>query len=193
MACNLTEGHVCAECVDLNDPPYVNTFSPHAAFKHKLLREFARRFEFESFVETGSNRGDTLDFLKCDFKELHSIELHPDLYNYAISRFEKEPRIHLIHGNSGVMLGKVLEKVVQPCLLWIDAHAAGHGTADEGNPLEMELQTIYEKCLTSLAVLDDQWPQDFEKTVVPEGWTKKWHHGLTFIHKTGLYDIPEKF
>lgn len=196
MACSLTThkfDDVCAECVDLNDPPYVNTYSPHAAFKHAILRRLSKITGLSTFVETGTCRGDTLDFLKNEFKTLHSIELHPDLYNYAVSRFDKEPRIHLVHGNSGIVLGKVLEKISEPCLFWIDAHVAGPGTADEGVPLEMELQTIYEKSPASLICVDDSWPQDFEKTVVPKDWTKKWYHGLTFIYKTGLYDLPEIF
>lgn len=196
MACNLNihkSEDVCAECVDLNNPPYVNTFSPHAAFKHAILRKLAAIAGLKTFVETGTCRGDTLDFLKNEFVTLHSIELHPDLHAYAVSRFSGHDNIHLVHGNSGIMLGKVLEKISEPCLFWIDAHVAGPGTADEGLPLEMELQTIYEKSPASLICIDDSWPQDFEKTEIPTGWTKKWYHGLTFIHKQGLYDIPERF
>lgn len=195
MACSLTThkfDDVCAECVNLNNPPYVNTYSPHAAFKHAILRKFAGIFNLRVFVETGTNRGDTVDYLKDWFYEMHSIELHPDLYNYAMTRFQDHKYIHIIHGNSAEVLGSVLDKIDRPALFWIDAHVAGYGTADAGDPIPQELQAIYEKSPDSLLVLDDRWPQDFEKLTVPEGWHKRWYHGLIFLHR-GQYNISERF
>lgn len=196
MACSLTThkfDDVCAECVDLNNPPYVNTFSPNRAFKDRILREFARRFKLEVFVESGTNRGACLEFLKDEFRELHSIELHEGLFGEALDRFKNQTKIHLVFGNSALVMGAVLDKIKVPALIFLDAHATGGPSADAGDPLPEELKAVYEKAPQSLAVLDDQWPQDFEKTEIPTGWTKKWYHGLTFIHKQGLYDIPERF
>lgn len=190
--CNHVGEDVCAKCVRLNDPPYVNKFSPHAAFKHAILRKFAGMFNLKTFVETGTNKGDTVDSLKDCFTEIHSIELHPDLYQYATSRFANHEYIHIVHGNSGKILGSVLDRVLQPCLLWVDSHATGGICADEGLPLPEELRTIYEKCQSSLTVIDDQWPEDCDKLVVPDGWTKRWYHGLIFLHR-GQYNIPERF
>jgi len=193
LNCTHPDGDYCVDCVSLIDPPYVNKFSPHCSFKHKLLREIARRFKFEVFVETGTNQGTTLEFLKDEFRELYSIELHEGLFSRALDKFKNQDKIHLVFGNSALVLGAILNKIHESALMWLDAHATGGPSADAGDPLPQELAAIFEKAPQSLAVLDDQWPINFENTVVPDGWTKKWYHGLTFIYKTGLYDIPERF
>lgn len=193
LTCQHPSGDFCANCVSLNDPPFVAKFSPHAAFKHKLLRHLRSIFDLSLFVETGTCRGDTLDALQDYFDELHSIELHRGLHNYAVERFEGKDHIHLIYGNSNVMLAKVLEKISKPCLIFIDAHATGGDCADEGLPLEEELAAIYEHAPTSLVVIDDMWPENLNTLPVPGGWVKRWFNGVIFVHKQSLYDIPERF
>lgn len=196
MACSLTThkfDDVCAECVDLNNPPYVNTFSPHATFKHAILRKLAAITGLKTFVETGTNTGQTLDFVNPYFREFYSIELHEGLFENALGKFKNQNNVHLVFGDSALVLGAVLEKISESCLIWLDAHKTGGPSADAGDPIPSEMNAIYEKSPTSLVVLDDRWPKDFEAMNIPEGWHKRWYHGLMFVHRVGLYDIPERF
>jgi hypothetical protein len=77
--------------------------------------------------------------------------------------------------------------------MWIDAHPTGGPSANEGIPLDDELRTIYKMAPNSLVVVDDAWPEDVDRLPKEAGWTMRWYHGLVFVHKEGLYKIPERF
>jgi hypothetical protein len=117
---------------------------PPAAFKRRFLRNLAKRNRLQVFVETGTLHGDTVDALKGDFLELHSIELDNELFLKAQARFRDSPNVYLHKGNSGEELPKILAQLRQPALVWLDAHYSGPGTAlgTEDTPVLKELAAV---------------------------------------------------
>lgn len=93
-------------------------------------------------VETGTFYGDTLALLRNRFDELHSIELSPRLVRRARRRFHGEPKIRIHEGNSGDLLGSVLQELRRPAVIWLDGHYSGPLTARGATdtPLRLELQ-----------------------------------------------------
>lgn len=116
----------------------------HPDRKRAILREHGTKFGCRVFIETGTYLGDTLEALRNDFAQLHSIELSPQLYQDAKRRFRDAPQITLHQGNSGDVLPYLLEQLDEPCLFWLDGHASGHDTAqpDELTPILHELKAI---------------------------------------------------
>ena len=190
--CNHAPESICYECVDINNPPFVSENSPIACYKHALLRTLAKRFNLRAVVETGTCNGDTLEATKDCFDIIYSVELWPEFYKNCVAKFAGQEKIHLVFGDAAVVLGAVLDKIKQPCLIYEDAHKAGSDTADAGNPIPHELATIYEKDIDALVVIDDQHPPDFYQIDVAKGWTKSWRNGQTLVHKIGQYEIPER-
>lgn len=131
-------------------PPYV--------IKRKIIKFYTRKYNLKILVETGTHYGDTLADLKNDFKILYSVELSQDLFLKAKERFKKEKHIRLIHGDSGVELKKIVEKLNQPVLFWLDGHYSGKGTAKgkKENPILEELKTIFDtNDLRYVILIDD--------------------------------------
>ena len=130
---------------------------PHV--KHAFLRRIARRNRLRVFVETGTFYGDTLEAMRDLVDELHSIELSAKLYQAARLRFAGNPKIRLWHGDSGEVLGTVLNVVRRPALFWLDGHYSMGETArgSEDTPIRRELSQIanHPLRLQHVVVIDD--------------------------------------
>lgn len=70
------------------------------------------------FVETGTDKGATIELVREKFKEIYSIDIHKKRYERAKEKFKTCPHIHLIHGDSGKLLPQEAD------LYWLDAHEA---------------------------------------------------------------------
>lgn len=99
--------------------------SPPHAIKQRVLREYAKKFGLKILVETGTYYGDMVVAMKADFDRIYSIELGQELYDGAIKRFKGVKNIEIIHGDSGSELIKIIEKIHQPALFWLDGHYSG--------------------------------------------------------------------
>jgi hypothetical protein len=132
---------------------------PPGHVKRTLLHTYARCCDIRVFVETGTYYGDTLAALRNTFDELHSIELDRGLYRQAVTRFARDSRIKLWHGDSGDMLAHVVQAIYRPALFWLDGHYSGEGTA-RGilcTPISRELAHIGRHALKDyhLIIIDD--------------------------------------
>lgn len=74
------------------------------------------------FIETGTYMGDTVEFLKNDFKRLFSIELNEDLAAKAAKRFSTESKIMIVQGDSATQLATLLSEISSPVAFWLDGH-----------------------------------------------------------------------
>lgn len=83
-----------------------------------------------------------LALLRNDFDHLVSIELSPRLARRARRRFAEDDRIEILEGDSGDLLGEVLQRLARPAVLWLDGHYSGPLTArgDVDTPLLREIQ-----------------------------------------------------
>ena len=82
--------------------------------------------------------------MKKDFDRIYSIELNQELVEKAKLRFKNESHIELIHGDSGIELKKLIAKINQPALFWLDGHYSAGITArgDKDTPILEELEHI---------------------------------------------------
>jgi hypothetical protein len=117
------------------------------------------RTRYGTFVETGSYRGFTLDFMKDHFRCLHSIELSRKWYDYCVERFKDHPHVHLYHGDSARLLPRILGGVEEPVIVFLDAHYSGGSTAkpESGcdSPLLAELTYLRSRTPDDIIIIDD--------------------------------------
>lgn len=99
------------------------------------------------FIETGTNRGDSLAVaIGTGYPLCMSVEFVENLYLFAKERFEMEPRAKLFHGSSPAMLPLMIDPL-KTTTFWLDAHYCG---TDQGMqdprygecPLLAELEAI---------------------------------------------------
>lgn len=116
---------------------------PHMA-KQRMLREYAKRYGLRVFVESGTYFGDMLEAMKADFDRIYSVELSRDLHEKAITRFRGINNIELIHGDSSIELERIMAKINQPALFWLDGHYSAGVTARgaKDTPIYEELRHI---------------------------------------------------
>lgn len=116
---------------------------PHLG-KQRILAEYAEKFSPTVFIETGTYKGDMVYAMLNQFEEIFSIELDRTLFEKAKKRFSAYKHVHIMHGQSGELLPKLLKNIMQPCLFWLDAHWSGGSTAkgELETPIMQELQCI---------------------------------------------------
>ena len=115
---------------------------PHL-LKQKAVLEYARRYGLSTLVETGTYYGEMIAAVLHDFKRIYSIELDPELARRAQQRFAKDKHVEVIQGDSHSMVPKLLSRVNQACLWWLDAGYCGWvGEVGDPNRLSSELYAI---------------------------------------------------
>jgi len=107
--------------------------------------EFAEKYRLRVLIETGTYYGDMVEAMKKYFSRIYSIELSNELYEKAKQRFAGDDRITIIHGDSGIELGKLMASLDQAALFWLDGHYSAGVTAkgDKDTPIYEELTHIF--------------------------------------------------
>ena len=117
------------------------------------------RFRYDTFVETGSCRGDTLDFMKDKFGSVHSIELSKGWHEFCVERFKDHPHVHCHCGDSTELLPRILHRIDRPVIVFLDAHCSGGTTArtdaDCASPLLAELAYLWSRPVDDIVIADD--------------------------------------
>lgn len=116
---------------------------PHLA-KQRVLREYSNRYGTKTLIETGTYYGDMVEAMCAYFDRIYSIELSDYLYEKASEKFKGVTHIELIHGDSGNELKKLMDKINQPSLFWLDGHYSSGVTAkgEKHTPIFAELDHI---------------------------------------------------
>ena len=128
--------------------------------KQNLIKKIQSERGFKTFIETGTNEGVMIDAVKDRFDQIYSIELDTDLYTRSKARFSSNQHIHILQGDSGELLGKVLADVSTPSIFWLDAHYSGGITAktESETPILKELTVIFNHDVKGHVILiDDAW------------------------------------
>ena len=118
------------------------TFSKH--LKAKTILTFQRKYQINTFVETGTYLGETIELVKHNFLNIYSIELSQDLYTRAKRIFKTNKDINLFLGDSSIILSKIIKQIKNPCLFWLDAHYS-YGITAKGSintPILSELKIL---------------------------------------------------
>lgn len=116
---------------------------PHIV-KQGVLKDYSTKYGLKIFVETGTYYGDMVEAMKGFFERLYSIELSEELYKKAKRRFKGAKHIEIIHGDSSVELMKLMNKIDDPTLFWLDGHYSFGETAkgEKETPIYKELDYI---------------------------------------------------
>ncbi|MEM9237813.1 MAG: hypothetical protein AAGB14_13640 [Verrucomicrobiota bacterium] len=130
---------------------------PHA-IKQRNIREYRERFGLEVLVETGTFKGDMVEAMRWDFRKVHSIELADHYFEAAVARFEGDPNIEILHGDSGRVMSELVPRLDGPALFWLDGHYSAGNTArgDKDTPVMEELGHIFAReDLKCVILVDD--------------------------------------
>jgi hypothetical protein len=96
---------------------------PDYGYKRKFIIDLARQYHCtDVFVETGTFFGDTIEYVKNDFKSLVSIELNEELSLRAAERFRNNPNVQIVQGDSAKQLSSILSNIGSPVVFWLDGH-----------------------------------------------------------------------
>lgn len=88
--------------------------------------ELFRSYPNEVFIESGSFIGDGIQCALCaGFKTIYSIEISESLYLKCVERFRDKDNVHLIHGDSPLILNRLLSDINVPITFWLDGHNSG--------------------------------------------------------------------
>ncbi len=112
--------------------------------KQHVVIDYIQKFSLAIFIETGTYKGKMVYAIIPHVKEIYSIELDETHFQNAQERFAGYPNIHILQGQSGEVLPKVLKDIDKPCLFWLDAHWSG-GFSAKGEfetPVMQELPCV---------------------------------------------------
>ena len=129
---------------------------PHI-IKEELIRDFAKNFNTNTLIETGTYLGDMVQAMKKSFSRIISFELDQTLATQARERFDGDHHIEIIQGDSGKLLGEYLGGIDEPCLFWLDGHYSGGITAKGAleTPIKNELTAILSHPVDGHVILID--------------------------------------
>ncbi len=119
----------------------------HGKYKWLKIKESSKRNKIKTLVETGTAGGGTAMEMSKYFNKIFTIELEPTLYHQGRAFLQEKKNVTCIEGDSSLVLKKLLEKINEPALFWLDAHYSGEGTAkaEIETPVIKELLTIFER------------------------------------------------
>lgn len=129
--------------------------------KHRLMIEYARRFGLKVFVETGTYRGDTVQAMLDSglFHQIHTVEVYEDRARAAQKRFGSILSVHCSCGDSAVVLPRIVGRVREPALFWLDAHHSGKRIARVKGlietPVAEELEAVLPHPYEHVVLIDD--------------------------------------
>jgi hypothetical protein len=110
-------------------------------------------------VETGTYNGGLIHATARRFSRIVSIELDEGLHGRAQEMFARLEHVTLLHGDSGVLLPRVVQTLTEPTLFWLDAHYSGPGTGTargvQDTPIVKELDCILAHPVRGHVVLID--------------------------------------
>ena len=119
------------------------------------------------FLETGTfHGGGVRKALDAGYKKVISIEIHEPLFKQNLETFKKEIEegsVELFLGDSGHILGSIVENINEPIFYWFDAHDQTMNDAGVGElkcPILQELNQIMQsrdehKRRMDILIIDD--------------------------------------
>jgi hypothetical protein len=129
---------------------------PHIV-KQKLIEMYKKKYDISILIETGTYMGDMIYSQLKNFAILYSIELSQELWQNAMRRFEKNRNVILLQGDSGEVLVKLINKIENRAIFWLDGHYSAGITAKGAKdcPIYEELNAIFNSELNHILLIDD--------------------------------------
>jgi hypothetical protein len=121
-----------------------------------LVRQLAADGSLETFVETGTYRGETTAFAASLFQRVVTLEIRQDFQDEAKANCREFSNIEFVLGDSANKLDAVVEALEGPALFWLDAHSGGgYFGADDYRPVLAELAGITKSTFENVVIIDD--------------------------------------
>src|SRR5579872_977749 len=117
-------------CIPLS---FVNNKSKGGSLRADFIKQIIDEFHPDIFLETGTYDGITAKTVAPYFKQLHTVELHPELYRKAQSVLRDSSNIIVYCDSSPSMIKRVAPTLSGHILFWLDAHYSGENTAMSNN------------------------------------------------------------
>jgi RimJ/RimL family protein N-acetyltransferase len=133
--------------------------------RNNLFKKYLNPF----FVETGSYIGDGIqEALDANFNEIYSIELSDKYFDISCERFRNNKKVHIIKGDSSILLYDLIKDINQNITFWLDGHCSEGDTAKGVyyTPLIQELDQIKKHQInTHTIIIDDMrlWDEKDDK------------------------------
>jgi hypothetical protein len=129
---------------------------PHIV-KEELIKDYAKTFNTQILIETGTYLGDMVHAMNKSFSRIISFELDHNLATQAQQRFANDPHVEIVEGDSGKLLDEHLATINEPCLFWLDGHYSGGITAKGAleTPIKNELTAILSHPVDGHVILID--------------------------------------
>lgn len=102
---------------------------PPQVVKLFKIQELQETYSCDTFIETGTYKGDMLFALKNYFSRLISVELSAFYYQKALVKFKKHQHVELLFGDSGELMPVVIKNLKSPAIFWLDGHFSSGDTA----------------------------------------------------------------
>ena len=131
------------------------------------------------FIETGTYQGDGVkQALWSGFNNIYSIEIDESRFNKCREMFKDCENVTIIHGDSGIELSTLLEKINEPVTFWIDAHYCADGAhiGDKWSPIKDELNAIKLHHIKTHTILIDDW-RCMDNTHIDYTWNEQTNLG----------------
>lgn len=133
---------------------------PSLSFEELCLIKNSLEIEtkFDTFVETGTLTGDTVNNMVPHFDKIHSIELSEIYYSHSKQRFYNNKNVNIYLGDSAIFLPIVTAGIDSPTIFFLDGHWSGFNTAKgpKDCPLLDELYSIVNNFKPEcLLIIDD--------------------------------------
>ena len=129
--------------------------SPHV-IKQKTVQEYAQRFALLILVETGTYYGEMVSAMRDEFDAIYSVEFVPELAQAAQRRFARWPHIHILQGDSKIVVPETLKSITVPTLFWLDAGYYGWAELPtDKSRLTAELEAILRHPIAGHVILMD--------------------------------------
>jgi len=109
----------------------------YATTSSQVLGKYKNKY----FVETSSCNGDGIQkALDAGFAEIYSIELSPMYAEHCRERFKDQPNVHIVEGDSAVVLWDVIKALDAPITFWLDGHYSGSNTVKSAEMAALRLK-----------------------------------------------------
>ena|SRR5579863_7560772 len=129
--------------------------SPHL-LKQRTVREYAAQYSLRILVETGTYYGEMVEAMRSHVERLYSIEFDRALAERARRRFARWPHVEILQGDSASLIPRVLERIAEPALFWLDAGYYGWADSEiDQSRLLRELDAILRHSVPGHVILLD--------------------------------------
>lgn len=121
------------------------------------MSSFKKDAAFQTFVETGTYRGDTIFAMEPLFSTLHTIEIKKEFHDACKAKYQGS-KIHFHLGDSSKVLPQVLSEIQGDAIFFLDGHWSSKdtGRGEKDVPLFEELDAIHTLLSSrALIIIDD--------------------------------------